>query len=383
MVTTICLALVLVSLPGGLNSLGGKPSSVSRAQPAGSPACNPVPALAVSALYVNLPEPTQNLSPGGVISSYLEFQVQNYTSADNNITLYFPSVYFTFPLASGVNFSYYLTPRALNITSAGWSNSALLSRNATVASGLNFVPGGIARLTSQKVAIMATAGYGAITVEFRWHFSIHQPGAPKSIKSPNSVPVNHSAKGGQLPSIFFPAPYVSYLGGTGSIGVIGTNYTGALGGFVAGRLFFLEMEGAGGHVAQDFGQTAPSNVSTFNVTIPIINYNGQLSPGMMLVHIHDSCGALLYNKVFRAVYPPNATLQFIVNPGSCSGITFNGTKYANSTSGVFLPSPTPYNFSIGCKKHHFSSWLTTGGLHIASGSQMVVSASGTFTVNYT
>jgi hypothetical protein len=385
LVVVVCGSLSLLSGLGWLANPDalGSVESKSGVQLA-SGACNPVNAIAKSALYVNLPEPSKNLSANGTITSSLEFQVVNYTPADNLITLYFPSIYFTFPLATGGNFSYYIPPHSVNITASGWSSPSLLSRSDVVSHGLVFVPNGTARLTSQKVAIMATTGYGNLTVEFRWQFSLQQWGSTKVTHSAWSIPTNKSKNGGQLPSIFYPAPYVSYLGGTGSVGVIGTNFTATLGGDVAGRLFFLEMESGGGFVAQDFGQTAPSGVSTFNVTIPIINYDGELQPSTMLVHIHDSCGALLYNKVFKAVYAPNATVKFLLTPSVCTGaITFNGSKFTNGTSGVFVPSPHPYSFSIpSCKGHKFSNWLTTGGLHIASGSTMDVSASGTFTVMY-
>jgi hypothetical protein len=359
------------------------PASVARLGSLDNEDCNAIGATAVSSLYVTQGEPHQNLSAGGTLKAYLEYQIENYSSRDASIRLYFPSTFFTFPMATGGNFSFAVGPGFVNVTGPGWQSPAFLAKSETPSSGIDFVSGGTARLSSQKLAIMATVSYGVMTVEFRWRWTMREPGMGHLITHAWSTPSNKSGKKGNLPSIFFPAPYVSYLGGTGASAYIGSNYTSELGGDVAGRLFFLEMEYGGGSVVQDQGQTAPANATTFYVSIPILNYDGWLKPATMLVHIHDVCGALLYNKVVKVTFAPTANITFFISPASCGSITFNGTRFANTTTGTFVPSQTVFPFSIpACKGHSFSGWQTTGGLHIESSKSMLVSANGTFSVTY-
>jgi hypothetical protein len=205
------------------------------------------------------------------------------------------------------------------------------------------------------------------------------------VHGPWSVPTNQSNWPRSVPSIFYPAPYTTFLASSGATAVIGTNYTATLGGDVAGRTFFLEMEYPSGGVVQDFPQTAPANATTFLVRIPMLNYNGYLAPGAFLIHIHDGCGAMLYNKTIHAVFASSARVQFLLSPVCASkSITFNGTKFTNGTYGSFAPSTSNYTFAIPfCLGHHFNGWLTTGALHIASSTTMLVSYNGAFTVFYT
>jgi hypothetical protein len=366
LVIGIVLLSAAPSAPAASLARGGVADSRVRAQ-AGGP-CNPPTSIAPSSLYVQQPEPTVNLSANGTITSQLEFRVLNYTAADNAIPLWFPSTYFTFPLATGSNFSYYFLPQWVNITGPGWSKPTLLQRTEVVPTALDFVPHGVARLTTQKVAILARTGYGNLTLEFRWRWSLLQPNATTPIVHHWSKPTNRSHGALDLPSIFYPAPYVSWLGGTGTYAYIGTNWTGTLGGFVAGRSFFLEMEYGGGFRVQDQLETAPANATTFNVSLPILNYNGYLIPG----------------KVLRASFAPQANVTFILQPASCGSITFNGTKYANGSTAVVVPRLASYNFSIpGCKPLTFGSWVTSGALHVTSGHGLEVSGDGTFTIKYT
>lgn len=354
----------------------------SAVAPADVEDCNSHASTAKSALYVNQPEPTQNLSPGGRITSVLEFQVVNYTSSDNSIQLWLPSTDFTFPMVKG-NFTYAIAIQSVAITGSGWLSPSALTKSEVVTGGIDFVHNGTARLSTQKLAVMATAAYGVITVEFRWHWAILQPNSTNWTTHGWSVPSWASGSKGNLPSIFFPAPYVSYLSGTGSSAYIGNNFTATLGGDVAGRYFFLEMEYASGEVEQSVGETAPADATTFNVTIILLNYDHYLVPATVLVHIHDVCGAILYNKVVKVTFIPEATVTFYLSPASCGGITFGGSTFPSGENGTFVPSTTAYNFSNpSCHGYTFSNWSTTGALHIATGHTMLVSGNGTFSVDY-
>lgn len=344
--------------------------------------CNPVHALSPSAVYITVPVPKSSLAANGTIFAQAEFQILNFTSADVGTVLYFPSLFYKFPLAAGGNLTMLLSATSVTIKKSGWSKADLLARSDVEAKGAVFKSGGEASLTSMKLAIMSSALYGNVTVEFKWRWGNTPTAGGGLVYSPWSTPTTQSA-GINLPSIFYPAQYVSFLNSTGSTATIGTAWNATLGGNVAGEYFFLEWEGGGGKVGQAHGQTAPANATRFNVTIEMLNYVSALTPGLYLIHIHDSCGALLYNKLVKAVYAPQASVQFFTVPGNCGTINFNGTKYANGTVGNFTPSSTPYTFSLtACHGYTFSNWTTTGALHITSGSSIQISNSGTFTVRF-
>ncbi|MCI4345978.1 MAG: hypothetical protein L3K07_04425 [Thermoplasmata archaeon] len=346
--------------------------------------CNPTSNHSPSALYLPLNEPTTNLSTGGRITEILEYAVVNYTAADLGISVHFPSLFFTFPLAPSGTFSASLSPQILNISGSGWTNGAHTSRSSIVPGGLQFPSGGQARMSTEKLAIQANVPYGNLTLEFRWMWNVTQSNGTVS-KSPWTTPKSTYGGGVTLPSIFYPAQYISFLSGpaNGQSITIGTNYTAQLGGPVGGRYFFLELENSVGHVVKAHANTIAANATTGNVTITIINYDKYLPPGKYLVHIHDVCGAILYNKQITAVFAPSASVTFYVQPALCGSITFNGTSFANITSSSFAPSTTPYLFTIPhCVGHSFKSWSDTGFLHLTSGGHLLVSYNGTFTVQY-
>ena len=279
--------------------------------------------------------------------------------------LYFPTVFFTFPTHGGPNFSLTLTPSVFNITGSGWSNPSATSHSAVVPGGLAFTPGVKARLSTQRVAIMAPVNYGALTIEVRWKWTLQQPNGTKS-NAPWTVP--SSASHGHLePSVHLRASPLRHLHFPGR--VMGPrSRSGPTTRLPSARKWpgatsSWRMEDEAEHVVQSQGQTAPANATTFNVFIPVINYDSYLPPEKYLVHIHDSCGAILYNKLISAVFAPSVNISFSTSP--CGTVTFNGTTFTNGTVGAFAPSITPYVFSVhGCKGHSFNSWLTTGGLHI-------------------
>jgi hypothetical protein len=379
------LATTAAPLPMAPSATGSGGSAVSITSSAFGN-CNKVGSLTPSALLQGIMVPGRNVTSGGNLSAVMEVMAQNWTPSMSNISVHFPSIFFNFPRASGGNQQLFLSNRSILMNFSGWSNASLAAtRNYTFPSGLAFLYHGVAKIDSMKLAVTATADYGQITIEVRWQW-IFTPILGRSVHGPWSVPTNTSNWPKSVPSIFYPAPYTTFLASSGATAVIGTNYTATLGGDVAGRTFFLEMEYPSGSVVQAFLQTAPANATTFLVRIPIINYNSYLAPGAFLIHIHDACGAMLYNKTIHAVFAPSARIQFLLSPTACASksITFNGSKFTNGTYGNFAPSTTNYTFAIPyCAGHHFNGWLTTGALHIASSTTMLVSYNGTFTVFYT
>jgi hypothetical protein len=347
--------------------------------------CNPVGTKTPSALLQGIAPPPKNVTPGGNLSAVMEVEALNWTPALSNITVIFPSVYFDFPKATGGNEQLFFTNRSIVMNFSGWSQPSFAStRNYVFPNGLQFKAHSKATIDSMKLAVQATAGYGQITIEVRWQW-IYNPHLGTTVHGAWSIPTNQSDWPTAVPSIFWPAPYATYLNSSGPTATIGDNFTATLGGDVGGRTFFLEMEYPSGSVVQDFLQTAPPNATTFTVRIPMLNYDHYLTPGPFLVHIHDACGAMMFNKTVDAVFPPSASVSFFLTPSACASksITFNGTKFTNDTGATFAPSTTAYHFSIpACTGHSFHTWSTTGALHIANGSSMLVSNNGSFTVDY-
>jgi hypothetical protein len=348
--------------------------------------CNPVGTKTPSALLQGIAEPKHNLSANGTLAAQMEVEAANWTPALSNITVFFPAVFFDFPQASGGNAQITFGNRSLQMNFSGWSPlSFAATKNFTFPNGVDFKKGALATIDSMKLAVMATADYGQITLEVRWRWiSTAAPGLV-SVKSAWSIPTSQANWPKSVPSIFWPAPYATFQGGFASTATIGQNWTGTLGGDVAGRTFFLEMENPAGVVQGSQLQTAPVNATTYTAFIMMLNYDSYLTPGVYLVHIHDACGALLWNKLVHAELGPTAQIHFALTPSTCAtrSITFDGQKFTNGTVGTFAPSTTPYNFSIpSCPGNSFHGWVTTGALHIVTGKTMLVSNNGTFTVEY-
>lgn len=378
-VTLLLLTLASVN-PGAFASALATDQTTSAA----SLDCNSVWDPAPSSLYIPLPDPSVPLAPGGELALSLEFGVVNYTESDLGIELELPTVDFTFTLPANQTYTSSLSPRETNIDGAGWQSPAALNQSASPSGGLEFTSGGEARVSTQKIAVQAEATYGTLTLEFRWMWSLREPNGTE-LNSSWTVPEQSYGGGSELPSIFFPAQYIEFLKGPGGGEkvTIGTTYSATLGGPVAGRYFFLEMENGAGHVVQSHATTLPEGVSEGNVTISVLNYDNYLPPGEYLVHIHDVCGAILYNKLIDAVFAPSVRVTFFLQPGLCGPMTFNGTPYANDTSGTYVPSTLPYNFTNPrCPGYSFSGWSSTGGLHVSANDRLMVSYNGTFTIVY-
>ena len=347
---------------------------------ASAAACNSPTYISSSSLLVTQPNPTGTLAAGGTLNAILQFSVNASKVSTSGLSATFPSIFVTFPLASGSE-QLDLAASTVPIPTSGWSNAPALNKTVVVGSALVFKVGTSATLSTQKLAVMTPTNYTKLTLQFRWSWSITQPNGTKA-QSGWSTPTPTDHLPSQLRTVFYPAPFVSFLGSSGSTATIGANYTATLGGSVTGKYFLLEMEFPGtGKVVQAQAQTAPSNASTFVVFIPMLSYTHSLSPGSYLVHIHDACGAMLYNKSVQAVFAPTAAVHFAITPSGCSA-KFDGTSWSNGSVSTVSPSIVAYSMSVGCSGHSFKSWAGSGGIHVNNGTSLLVSATGTFTVVY-
>jgi hypothetical protein len=378
----LAVLLALLVLPG-------LPYTPQRSE-AGGPAilgsnlaCNSVSTPTPSALLIPLAGPTVAVQSGGNLSATFELAVVNHTSGNSTWKIYLPSVFVSFPLVSGAKSTIYFSPRTIQTNASGWSNPSLGTRTIQPPGGLALRPGATATLSTQKIAVMASADYGNFTIELRWRWVVTQPNG--SVTRANwSVPTYAAHWPTSIPSIFEPAPYVPLLSTTGASATIGLNYVAKLGGFVAARQFLLELEYPGnGTVVQSNYQTSPSQVSSFSVSIVLLNYVSVLAAGTYLVHIHDQCGALVYSLSVRAYYAAVASVAIFVSPSSCGSISLNGSSYPSGSTPSIQPRWAAYAFSIpSCSGHSFQSWQTTGAVHIVSSSLMQISYNGTFSVKY-
>jgi hypothetical protein len=373
--------LVLLATPGLL--VPPEAPSTAGFSVLGALQCNPVATRTPSSLLDRLPAPNGTLPAGGHLLSTFEFAVVNYTSVDRGVVVYFPSTTTTLPLAGGHSVAVFLTPRHSTVTRAGWSSAGFGTARRNVSSPLTFATNGTAVLTNQKLSVMATAPYGALTIEVRWRWSLEVPNGT-AVNGTWSVPTRAQDWPVYTPSIFYPAPYASRLAPPPRSAAIGTSFSVSLGGLVGNRTFFLEMEYPNnGTVVQSASSTAPANATNWTVGIPVVSYIGSLAPGPFLVHIHDLCGAMLYSLSVRAFFADPATVSLSLTPASCGGITLNGTTYANGSAASFAPSTAAYPFSLPyCPGHAFASWRTLGALHIASARTLLVSGNGSFAVTY-
>ncbi len=101
---------------------------------------------------------------------------------------------------------------------------------------------------------------------------------------------------------------------------------------------------------------------------------------------------VLGNGTVAAIYwsltgpPPKYALQFVVSPGGCGPISFNGTSQANGTSASFLAlSYTAH--APACAGHPFRAWTdafpSQRVIYIGTWVNISVGAAGTLFANYT
>lgn len=379
-------ALAVPAITTAPRSLGGGDGSPGGGSPPEIPPslassiCNPA-TKTPSSLLVPLAGPSASVPSGGSLRVVLEAEVVNYTSTDTGVTVYVPSVDATFPLSPSGTLAVYAPPRTWTVTGAGWTVVDNTSKSATAS--VTFAPNATALLSSQKLAVMATRSYGGLTLAFRWQWATNAPGG-SAVYGAWSTPTRNAAYPTSLATIFYPAPYVQLVRSPASAEFIGTTLRTEIGGSVAGRYFFQELENAStGKVFQSVGETVPTTSGSYNLSIPLINYDNYLMPGKDLLHLHDGCGAMLYSLTIAAAYAPGANVTVEITPSSCGTVTLNGSAYGNGVVAHLRPSATTYPFSVsGCSGHTFQSWNGTGGIHVASAGALLVSATGTFAVVY-
>jgi hypothetical protein len=368
------------STPGGNGSQGIVPVNGSLAGPGG---CNAAMSPTPSAVLIPNADVNGSLVPNGQLVVSYEYAVVNYTPSDAQVQIYLPTMVAVFPTAGGAPLETVFSPAVAQPSGAGWQTPAFATRTYLSAGTVSF-GGGPAVLSSQKIAVLSSLPYGGIALEFRWHWTLRDPGS-SDLLGPWTVPTPNVQWPSALPSIFLPAPYVNIVSTSGSPAYIGSEFTAYVTGAVSGRSFFLELEAASNGLSiQSQNNSVPvGSNSSYPVHILLLNYDGYLFPGSYLVHIHDACGALLRSVPVTLGYAPNATITFSISPASCPGVEFNGHNYTNGARAVVAPSESPYPVVIpDCQGASFLNWTTSGGLHVESSAGILVSSNGTLTVTY-
>ena len=347
-------AVVVVVVLAGCATLIGIPASASLAPALTSPSGSGLlPASAISsgcnpsaerystptALLIPNSNPSVNVVPGDHVNVTFEFQVNAETIRPNavGIQVYTPTVFITMPTIGGTDFPVTFNNYTFTITGPQWIS---LSFNKLVTSNFTFNPAQNASLSTQKVGTMADTPYGTLKLQWRWTWNVTTPNGSYA-QGPWTVPTLTTKHDAWLPSIFKPAPYVDLESESPGQDLIGSNYSMYLGGDVAGRAFYIEFESESGVLegAEWVYDNATTN-ATFLANVTMLGFGHYLYPGLYLVHIHDSCGAMLYSKRVTLSYPATATIQFFTTPTGCGTITFNGIVYSGGQSAVVVPSPT-------------------------------------------
>ncbi|MCI4366182.1 MAG: hypothetical protein L3K08_00345 [Thermoplasmata archaeon] len=357
---------------------GGGGSGAVPAAPAGP--CNPRTPTP-SAVLIPDPAPSGTAPNGTSISVTVAVAVLNSSLPPGAINVSVPSLSAGFPTLGGAPRSVYLPPATLVPVGIGWGSAVEERAGVVLAGPVTYPTDALAVLSSEKLAVMADAPYGALFLGVLWTWDERLPNG-SVVHGPWSAPTPRSDWPNSLASEFLPAPGVGAQPLTTSPILIGTNFTASLTGAVAGRYFFLELESpVTGHVGQVHGGTAPPGATILTLGLPILNYDHYLDPGPYLVHVHDGCGAMLHSLSVSAVYAPSAQIAISVRPAGCGSVSLNGTSYGDGSSPSVRPSATPFAFSAsGCPGT--PRWSLTGGLYFESADLLRVSASGSLTVTF-
>jgi hypothetical protein len=317
---------------------------------------------------------------GDHLAVTLEFGVVSHTVPVVGLMVHTPTVFVTFPLRGGGDFSLTLSNHTFNMTGSTWTS---LEYAKLVTTPAKFDLHKNATLSSQKLSMMADTPYGTLTLEWRWSWNVSSPNGSYT-QGAWTIPTSTSKSGQWLPSIFEPAPYVSLLSESPQNEWIGSNYTMNLGGDVAGRAFYIEFENSTGAVkAQTWLYDRATTNATFEGNITLVGWGSDfVSPGQYLVHIHDSCLAMLYSKRVTMSYAPTA-LVHVATTADCGGVTLNGTAYASGATAAVGPSLSPYEYNFtSCKGSQFVNYTYLGAVHPDGDRLLLVVGNGTVEVNY-
>ena len=133
--------------------------------------------------------------------------------------------------------------------------------------------------------------------------------------------------------------------------------------------------------------TRAGNATPDVAAVTILPFQGSLAPALLLDHVRNVCGALLYSIGLTAIYAASASVRLLAQPASCGPITFNGTAYANGSLVSFRPSSSGVAASVGtCGGMTFQGWSRTSGVWVNPTTSMsttaTVSANGTLTASF-
>jgi len=293
----IAVGLLIVLIPVGRAAPSHAVVGVSTSGTA--PVCNSPTTTSPSAVLIPTSNPSGSATANGSLTLAYQVAVVNYSSSLGQVTVYVPSMTGSFPLVPSGTLQEFIPPKIVNITATGWSNATTSGTTTTkvLPTGVNFTGTGTARLSSQKIAVMASTGYsGQVQVEFRWQWTlVSTPGASPAT-SGWTVPSTNSSSSA-LPSLFYPAPYI----GISSVGnwpaPAGSNYSVRLNGAVASTSFRMVLEWASnGTEIWSHVENSTSGVTVFPAWVLLASNQGAaVGPGTYLIHVHDVCGAITHS----------------------------------------------------------------------------------------
>ena len=296
MAVLVLAGLVLVLVPiGSAGAPSSLPSVGARFSPATTGGCNPSNP-SPSALSIPTANPTTSVSAGGSLGVSYAVAILSPTTPGVAATVYVPSVTTTFPLQSSGSFSVFIGAHTLKVQGAGWSKASTVTQTKSASTSLAFSTAKTATLSTQKIALMANASYGQLTLEIRWHWSESTKAGSTPVNGSWTVP-SANATSPALPSTFYPAPYVPILSTSPTTAPAGSNISVDLSGAVANTSFRVVVEYPNnGTEITSIWHASPANATTFNVTAPLSFASGTPLPaGKYLLHIHDSCEAILHS----------------------------------------------------------------------------------------
>jgi hypothetical protein len=255
--------------------------------------CNPK-SPSPSALYISGANPT-HAAAGDLLNVSYEYRVVNYTKVDKGVELLFPSVVVVFPYLSAGSLLLYLGPKTAVIANSQWSVASALEATTKLVSTVTFDPNASAHLSTSKLAVMATAPTGSMSLEVRWHWTIYHIKSGSKATGPWTKP-SLTASSPNLPSTFYPAAYVGIVSTSGSSVPTNTTYVVQLNGSVSSTWFRMVLEYPNnGTEIQSIYENTTANNTLFNATLPVAYRSGTGIPaGSYLIHVHDSCQAIVH-----------------------------------------------------------------------------------------
>ncbi|MCI4330370.1 MAG: hypothetical protein L3K19_00785 [Thermoplasmata archaeon] len=292
---TVLLILAIGALSSGAGPLTPIPGSPPAPLPAGTGMCggsghNP------SALQIPGSDPSSNIRSGGSVAVTYSVAAANASNGVLPVTVYVPSVTAVFPTTPTGSLTLFTPSQTLTLNGVGWSSSVSVTHVKTLASAVTFSTSKPSWISTQRIAVMASASYGQLNVEFRWHWSETTSAGANRTNGSWSVP-RANASPPELPSILLPAPYVPLLRTSGTNVAAGANFTAELGGAVDNTSFrvVVEFPTNGTEITSRWESTA-AGATTFNATARMAYAGGGALPsGHYLVHIHDHCQAIVHS----------------------------------------------------------------------------------------